>query len=646
LPIIKTVTELATFACRKSLLHTPYQPNNMKSLLVAICLFLSLNILAQPNYWQQKIKYVMDVDLNVNTNIMKGKQTITYTNNSSDTLNRIFIHLFWNAFQPNSMMDVNSRGSESIIVGRDRNGNPATDFDRRFRRKINELEPKEQGYCNVVKFLYNDKPQKTKLHETILEVQLDKPIFPKSSAVFLTEFESQVPKLARRSGRDNLENVRYSMGQWYPKISEYDVEGWHPDDYVRGEFYGVWGDYDVSITLDKTYKLGGTGVLQNATEIGWGYDKEGTGLKQVNSNTRTWKFSAKNVHDFAWAADPAYKHITRKTANGPLLHFIYKEDPAEEAKWQATADSCAIIYPFMAKTFGAYPYPVYSFLQGSGGGTEYPMATMIRNGSFETAVHEWCHSWYQMMLGTNENLYAWMDEGFTDYAEAKILAWLRKKDFFEGAAEYDQYFFLAKSPFDEPMSTHSNYYRTNLASNTNAYYKGAVFLRQLGYVVGEANIDKILLEYYRQWRFKHPTPNDFVRVAEKVSGLQLQWYKEYMMNTTKTINYGIDSLWEVGGATRVRLENLGQMPMPIEVRITFKDGSSEWHYVPLSLQFGDKPADVWQTSRVVYPEWKWTHRTYEIETKNRLTDITSIEIDPTHRVADIDEKNNKIELRW
>lgn len=588
----------------------------------------------------------MDVNLDVKTNVMKGKQNITYTNNSPDTLDRIFIHLFWNAFQPNSMMDVNSRASENILIGRTRNGSPANDFDRRFHKRIIEMKPEEQGSCNMIKFIYNGKQQKIKLHETILEVILDKPILPKAIVVFDTEFESQVPKLSRRSGRDNPEGVRYSMGQWYPKISEYDVQGWHPDDYVRGEFYGVWGDYDVSITLDKSYKLGGTGILQNASAIGWGYDKEGTTLKPVSGNTRTWKLSAKNVHDFAWTADPTYKHITRQVANGPLLHFIYKEDMANEAKWQATADTCAMIYPLLAKTFGPYAYPVYSFLQGSGGGTEYPMATMIRNPSFETALHEWCHSWYQMMLGTNENLYAWMDEGFTDYAEARALAWLHKKNFFEGAAEYDQYYFLARSAFDEPMSTHANYYRTNLAYNTNAYYKGAIFLRQLGYIVSEENIDKILMNYYQQWRFKHPAPNDFIRIAEKTSGLQLQWYLNYMMNTTKVINYGIDSLWEAGGATKIRLKNEGQMPMPIEVKVMFKDGSSEWHYIPLSLQFGDKPADSFQTSRTVYAEWKWTHPTYEIETKKRLTEIVSVEIDPTGRLADIDRKDNRLELKW
>lgn len=607
------------------------------------CFLLFLS--AQPDRWQQHIKYLMDVNLDVINNKITGKQTITYTNNSPDTLKRIFIHLYWNAFQPNSMMDVNSRSTENLVLGQDKNGDAVTDFDGRFKQRIITMTPEEQGYCRVLNIINNGKVQKIKTHETILEVDLDKPILPKSSTVFNTEFECQVPKLSRRSGRDSPEGIRYSIGQWYPKVSEYDYEGWHADDYISREFYGVWGDYDVNITLDKNYKLGATGVLQNASEIGWGYDKEGTPLKPTQSNNRTWRFSAKNVHDFVWAADPDYKHITRQTDNGPLLHFIYKNDPATEKGWQATADSCAIIYPFMAKTFGPYPYPEYSFIHGGGGGTEYPMATLIHNYSFETAVHEWCHSWYQMMLGTNENLYPWMDEGFTDYAEARVLAWLHKKDFFQGASEYDRYFFLAKSRFDEPMSTHANWFATNLAYNTNAYYKGAIFLRQLGYIVGEKNIDKILLEYYKQWRYKHPNANDFVRVAEKVSSMQLQWYKEYMLNTIKTIDYGIDSLWEENGVSKIRLKRVGEMPMPIDLELTFKDGTKELHYIPLNLMFGEKPAENSET-RIVHDEWKWTNPTYIVEFKHPLTDLVLAEIDPTKRMADIDQKNNTLKLNW
>ncbi|MDP9231088.1 MAG: M1 family metallopeptidase, partial [Bacteroidota bacterium] len=595
---------------------------------------------------QQHVKYTMDIKLDVITNKIKGKQTIVYTNNSPDTLNRIFIHLFWNAFQPNSMMDVSSRSTENLVLGRDINGNNIKDFDGRFKMRIIEMTQEEQGYCNVLKFYFNGRLQQTKLHETILEVNLDKNILPVSTVVFNTEFECQVPKLSRRSGRDNAEGVRYSLGQWYPKVAEYDYEGWHADPYISREFYGIWGDFDVNITLDSRYKLGATGKLQNAAAIGWGYDKEGSSLKAIAGTERTWKFSAKNVHDFVWAADPDYKHITRKTVNGPLLHFIYKDNGSTDLYWQSTADTCAIIYPFIAKTFGVYPYPVYSFLQGGGGGTEYPMAALIKDYSLETAIHEWCHSWYQMMLGTNENLYAWMVEGFVDYAEARVLAWLHHKDFFASADEYNLYFGLARSRFDEPMSTNANYYNTNFAYNYNSYYKGAVFLRQLGYIVGERTLDKILLEYYRVWRFKHPNPNDFIRVAEKTSGLQLQWYKDFILNTTKTIDYGIDSLWEESGNIKIRLKRIGLMPMPIDVQLSFKDGTKENHYIPLNLMYGEKPNEDAAITRKKYDEWKWTHSTYIIETNHKLTDLTTVEIDPSQRMADIERRNNKLELKW
>jgi aminopeptidase N len=274
------------------------------------------------------------------------------------------------------------------------------------------------------------------------------------------------------------------------------------------------------------------------------------------------------------------------------------------------------------------------------------MATLIKNYSLETAIHEWCHSWYQMMLGTNENLYAWMDEGFTDYAEARVLAWLRHKDFFASAEEYRLYFNLAKSPYDEPMSTPANDYNTNFAYNYNSYYKGAVFLRQLGYVVGEQTIDRILLDYYWKWRFKHPTPDDFIHVAERVSGLQLNWYKNYMVNTIKTVDYGIDSLWEENKKTKIRLRRLGLMPMPIDLQLTFKDGSKELHYIPLDLMFGEKAIEADSVSRKNYSAWASVNLTYIVETDRRLTDITIVEIDPTQRLADIDRRNNRLELKW
>ena len=614
--------------------------------LFLICHFLFLISFAQPGYWQQRIKYSMDVTLDVNTNKVTGKQNISYTNNSPDTLRQIFIHLYWNAFKPGSMMDMACKKAEQVVIATAVDGTVRTDYDRRFRIKISDMKPEEQGACNITKFLFNGKPQQTKQYETILMVNLDKPVLPKSTVVFNTEFECQVPKLSRRAGRDNAEGVRYNMGQWYPKVAEYDKTGWHADQYIGMEFYGIWGDYDVNISLDKNYKVGATGELQNKIEIGWGYDKDGTELKNISSTLRTWKFSGKNITDFVWSADPDYKHTTRKTSTGTLMHFIYKDDPAIGALWNTTADTVAMILPYLNKTFGKYPYPVYSFLHGGGGGTEYSMATLVRNGSLETAVHELCHSWYQMMLGTNENLYGWMDEGFTDYIQAKALAWVRKKEFIPQADDYEAYFRLAKSRFDEPMGTPSNFYGTNYAYNTNSYYKGALFLYQLEYIAGKKNLDRILLQYYNQWAFKHPGPDDMIRIAEKASGMQLKWYKDYMMNTTKTIDYAIDSLWEENGESKIRLKRIGPMPMPMDIQLSFKDGSTALHYIPLDLMYGEKAAEDNKQTRQVYEAWRWTDPTFTISFKQKIATLVKVEIDPTKRLADIDRRNNVLELKW
>jgi hypothetical protein len=154
------------------------------------------------------------------------------------------------------------------------------------------------------------------------------------------------------------------------------------------------------------------------------------------------------------------------------------------------------------------------------------------------------------------------------------------------------------------------------------------------------------LEYYRQWRFKHPNVNDFMRVAEKVSGLKLDWYKEYWVNSTKTIDYGIDSLWEVGSKTKIRLRRIGKMPMPIDVLIEYKDGTKQLCYIPQYLMFGGKPNEDVSIPRTSYEPWKWTHTEYVFEIERKIADLKIIEIDPTQRMADLERKNNKLEVPW
>ena len=519
------------------------------------------------------------------------------------------------------------------------------DWDQRVRDRIQDLKPEEYGYQKILSLKMSGRSQKFKIEETILEVELDKPILPRSRVTFELEFESQVPLQIRRSGRDNpTTKVRYSMSQWYPKICEYDYEGWHPTPYVAREFYGVWGDFDVTISIDKNYILAATGYLQNPNQIGYGYEAKGAAVNRPPGAKLAWHFIAPNVHDFVWAADPEYVHVSRKLKDSLIVHVFYKPTNATAQQWEALLDMAQKALPFIERTFGSYPYKQYSFIHGGDGGMEYPMATLIIGPG--AAIHEWMHSWYYGLLGTNESLSPWMDEGFTQYAEERVTAFLNSATAFPYQDVYAGYFNLARSGKEEPLTTHADHYNTNFAYGSAVYSKGAVFMEQLGYIVGEQARDKILLEYYRLWRYKHPNAQDFINIAEKVSNMKLDWYKEFWINSTKTIDYAIDSLWEENGKTNIRIKNIGLIPMPVDLQLTFKDSTKELHYVPLDLMYGTKPAETDSISRKVYEPWHWTTATYTVQTTRKLTDIIIAEIDASQRMADIDRKNNRLELKW
>jgi hypothetical protein len=631
----------------------------MKKILLG-CVALALTTISYSQYWQQHVKYTMDIDMDVATNRFTGKQQLEYTNKSPDTLKKLFYHLYWNAFQPNSMMDARSRHMGEIRTNR------RQEWDSRVKDRIAHLQEDEIGYQRVESLTMNGVPQPFTVHETILEVGLTKPVKPGEKVVLKMNFNAQVPLQIRRAGRDAANGVKYSMSQWYPKLCEYDEDGWHPNPYVAREFYGVWGDFDVSISIDKSFILGGTGYLQNAQQIGYGYEAKGTNVARPAGPKLTWHFLAPNVHDFVWAADPEYKHIKRTIDDGPTIHVLYKT--GNEEQWKEVGDAAVAVYPFMAKNFGAYAYKQYSFIQGGDGGMEYPMATLINGPGLGTCFHEWMHSWYQMMLATDESRYPWMDEGFANWATDLVTNYynetvIRKREAGTPGAiarldslknmlpkyhynNYQTYYYIAKSRLEEPLTTHADHFETNTAYSIAAYSKGCVFLSQLGYIVGDQQLSKIMLRYYNQWRFRHPDADDFLRVAEKVSGLQLDWYKDYWVNSTKTIDYSIDSLWEEGGKTKIRLKKAGEIPMPLDILIDYKDGTKELAYIPMYLMFGTKPEEEKNVPRTVFPAWKWTHDTYTFDLTKRIATIKVIEIDPSKRMADVEQRNNRLEIPW
>lgn len=592
-----------------------------------ILLSLSLSAYSQ-NYWQQAVDYKMVVDIDVKTFKYSGEQELLYTNNSPDSLKKVFYHLYFNAFQPGSEM------SERIKTGKDKN--------KRFLIDIDSLKPNEVGYLKVSNLKQDGNVLKHELSETILEVLLSKPLMPGETTKLTLNFEGQVPKLVRRAGRNSSEGVALSMAQWYPKLAEYDYEGWNAEPYLGREFHGVWGDFDVTLTLDKKYVVAASGYLQNPDEVGHGYsEKKGKSKK----GKLRWHFVAPRVHDFTWSADPEYIHDTHMGPNNVLLHFFYKDNPKYNENWKNLQPKTAELMRFFNQTIGEYPYRQYTVAQGGDGGMEYAMLTLITgNRGFESLVgvtaHELAHSWFQHVLATNEMKYEWMDEGFTTYistlAKDRILD---QNNFFPLQRSYDSYFYLVRSGKEQPQQTNANRYDYNLAYEISAYSKGSVFLSQLGYIIGEDKLSKTLKEYYRMHQFKHPVPNDFRRIAERVSGIQLKWYLTDWTQTTNTIDYGIKSIKADGARTLINIERIGSMPMPLEVLVNFKDGSSEIHYIPISLMRGEKE-NPYSLKWTVREDWPWARLEYEFAINRPKSDIIDIYIDPSYYMADINRENN------
>ena len=615
----------------------------MKKSILAICgLALALSAQAQDNHWQQQADYQMNVTMNVKNFQYKGVQKVTYINNSPDTLTTVFFHLYFNAFQPNSEMDAN------LQTLPDPDGRMATNVGTPqrpiYESRIAKLNPNEIGYLRVKKLTQDGVPATISHESTILKVTLPTPILPHSRTVLGLDFEGQVPVMIRRAGRNSPDGVALSMAQWYPKMVAYDHKGWHTTEYLGREFYGVWGNFDVKITLDKTYLVGASGVLQNPNEIGFGYEDKGVKVPTTKSATKTWHFIAERVHDFTWAADPQYVHDKHQLADGKTIHFIYKK---YKDTWKQIQEPMLKVFDYYNQLVGKYPWPQYSFIQGGDGGMEYAMCTLMVGGEkYErlvgTAAHELAHAWFQHLLATDEAAYPWMDEGFTSYieylAEHQILKTKKTANPFESA--YKGYFGLVKSGFQEPTITHSDRFATNYAYSVTAYYKGLLFLTQLDYLMGNEALQKTLKRYYNEYAFKNPTPNDFIRIAEKVSGMQLQWFLNEFMETDHTADYAISKVEGKGNKTEVTLKRVGRLPLSIDLWVTDKADNIRYVYVPLRMTYAEKPNTYPAYPRTVLPAWGWGNPTYTFTLDMPLEDIKSITLDPENKSVDTDKENN------
>ena len=589
---------------------------------------------AQCDRWQQRVRYDMSVELDPATHRFTGSATLGYANNSPDTLHELFFHLYFNAFRPGSEMDVRSR----IIA----------DPDPRVGDRIAALKPDEVGELRVERMMQNGKPVTLEHLGTVLRATLAQPLLPGRSTTLAYAFNGQVPVQIRRTGRDNAEGVAYSMSQWYPKLAEYDQRGWHAIPYVGREFHGVWGDINVQITLDSAYTIAATGVLQNPEQIGHGYRSKKP-VKRPAGSKLTWRFMAKDVHDFAWAADKDYTHTVREMVDGPVIHCFYKDDPELDAVWKQLPEQMEKSFRFMNEHFGKYPWPQYSFVQGGDGGMEYPMLTLItgkrRIGSLVgVSVHESVHSWFYGVLASNEGRFAWMDEGMTEYASSKVMQHLYGGDGDPHASAIDGYLGLAASGKQEPPRVHADHFITNAAYGATAYSFGEMLVHQLGSVVGEKTLAQGLLRYFDACKFKHPEPIDLELALEKQSGVELDWYFDEWLNTTRALDYGIAELLQVGDSLRITLKREGEMLMPVDFALLLRDGREQYFHVPLSLARGSKAHGSDREAFVTLPPWQWTDPTYTFSVKGDITFVAAATLDPLQRTADKDRSNDAVVL--
>lgn len=592
-------------------------------LLILILLFFQNSYSQQCDYWQQRVKYNIYADIDVLNHKYAGRELVTYYNNSPDTIKKIYFHLYYNAFEYGSAF---AEKNLTVI-------DPEKEMDKKFR----ELKSDESGGISIQSIKQDSYEIEFHIYETILTATLYRNLLPGDSCIFLLNYDAKIPKLIRRTGWGSKEGIDLSMAQWYPKIAAYDREGFHPDVYIGREFYGVWGDFDVTLDIDKTYVVA-AGTEPQSSEL-------------VDSDKKRYHFIAKNIHDFVWTADRDYLHYSIQADSNTYMNFYFQSlDSSMVRNWYGLGDAMTKVLQYMNAKVGKYQYANFSFIEGGDGGMEYPMACLITgkrsyNSLVGIAVHEFIHAWFYGQIANNESKYPWMDEGFTSYYNILVLQFLdslgiieRKFPEFPFQNDYDKYIQFSLSDYWEPMSKHSDHYKTNFAYGINAYIGGMVFLKQLESVVGHQAFERGIKSYFYKWKFKNPLPIDFIKIMESESDMQLKWYLDYFVNNTGVSDYAIDTVVFDPDRLFIKLYRSNNFPLPIDIRLEFSDGTNKFFSIPSDLMLNHKKEDYY--SFQVLSPWQWLADSYQFSFDLEGKKIKKIEIDPSQRIADINKTNN------
>jgi hypothetical protein len=588
------------------------------------------------HYWQNRADYDLKATLDTASKTVTGEMVFRYTNNSPDTLSYIWMQLEQNAFRKNSLSsEVYSQGSR---------WNPGN-FEG--GDKLTRVEQVLAGSGAAKKRV----PLTIREGETMMRVPLAEPLAPGKVATLEMAWNFVVPEHgADRMGRDK---ALFEIAQWYPRAAVYDdLRGWNNDPYIgQGEFYCDYGDYTVSVTVPAGYIVAGTGLLENPKDVLTGAEvarldealksdkvvhvitadelKSGA-ARPAKTGTLTWKFRAKNVRDAVWAASPDYQWDA--TNYKGIYAFGYYRPSAADL-WSESADMAKMSIQEYSERWFQYPWPQISVVEGPVSGMEYPMLAMedhseSKQGLYNVITHEVGHNWFPMIVGSNERMYMWQDEGFNTFINTFSEARRFPKDgdqMQRAAGERGEVEQAMRTDQDGPVMTPPDRISEPLLG-ISAYVKPSVGLQLLRQeVLGPDTFDEAFRTYVAKWAFKHPAPADFFRTMEDVSGHRLDWFWREWFVENPHFDQAIDGvrLLTTGDTNQVLVAygNRARGVLPISARFTMSDGSTQdFNY----------PAEVWSTNTVRYI------RRYAFVGKK----VVKIELDPDHKLVDIDRTNN------
>lgn len=625
------------------------------------------NRMPYEGYWQQDVHYNIKAEINDSTDILSGSEELIYWNNSPYTISYVYFHLYSNA-----------QTKDSYLADLYKNNN--------YNLKFGKYRDKDLG-TKVETMKSFGKELKTELDNTILKVYLAKPLPPGESVTFDMIFKTYFDKEVIRNRMklfNSFGKKHYDVVHWYPRITVIDRKFlWNTDQHMDHEFYGDFGSFNVEMTLPSEYVADGTGTMTNEKEVlpdelrkqldisnflKKPFNSPPSTILKKDGSKKTWKFSAINVHDFAFTADPNYR-IGETSWNGIRCIALVQEPHA--AGWYNAPSYIAKVLETNSYNIGTYHFPKM-IVADAQDGMEYPMLTLC--GGFDPnyrslLIHEMTHNWFQGMVGTNENYRAYLDEGFTQFYTADSYQFIDGPITIEATPKnkyvarftepsrviddeiYNSFYSNAVAKNEEtPLSTHADDFNGGIRHGGGygqSYTKTAAMLKNLEYVLGRSFFDKAMQHYFRQWKFCHPYPEDFRNSIIQFTGVDLNWFFDQWLETSKVIDYKIGRIkHKKGGIYEVTFKRKGSMQMPIDFVVIDKNDSARHYYIPNT--WFEKP-----TGATTLPRWiGWGPKlkTTYTATLNINSKIKNVIIDPSYRLADVNMINNaksgRVNLRF